>query len=192
MAISLVKNQSVGINLSKDNTSSKYLVSIGWDMPSGQKADLDLSAFLLSNGVAKEQHRLVFYNKDFHKSSCDSVVYSGDNRTGEGEGDDETMEVTLNKVPSDVDTITFVTTIYNDGSNNNVSNFGMVSRAFAKLTNVDTGTEELFFDLTEDFSTEDGIIAVSLVRNGSDWEFKAEGIGFTGGLQSALEKYGLA
>ena len=122
-------------------------------------------------------------------SRCGSVEHQGDNRTGEGEGDDEQVKITLSKVPAEVKKLVFAVTIYD--AENRKQNFGMVSNSFMRVYNNDNNTEIARFDLSEDASTETAMIFGELYRHGSDWKFKAVGQGFAGGLGALAAQHGV-
>lgn len=118
-----------------------------------------------------------------------SVHYSGDNRTGEGSGDDETMLVDLGKIPATVDRISFSATIYD--AETRIQNFGMVENAYIRILDQDSGEELCRYDLGEDFSTETAIVAGELYRHNGEWKFNAVGSGFSGGLRTLCAQYGI-
>ena len=189
MALSLQKGQ----NFSLDKTDpglNKVLIGLGWDprATDGREFDLDASAFLLNaSGKVNTHEDVVFYNQ--LKSTCRSVEHTGDNRTGEGDGDDESLIVTLSNVPADITRIPIAVTIHD--AQNRGQNFGQVSNAFIRIENYETQTEIARFDLTEDASTETAMIFGELYRHGSDWKFKAVGQGYAGGLKALCEIYGV-
>jgi tellurium resistance protein TerD len=140
------------------------LVGLGWDARStdGQDFDLDASAFLLAaNGKVRGDADFIFYNN--LKSADGSVTHTGDNRTGEGDGDDESLKIKLDAVPGDVDKIIFVVTIHDAQARR--QSFGQVSGAFIRLVNDDNQTEVARYDLTEDASTETAMLFGELYRH---------------------------
>ena len=119
------------------------------------------------------------------------MTHNGDNRTGDGDGDDETISVDLSKVPQEVAKIVFAVTIH-EGQQNS-QNFGMVDKAYIRVINQDANAEELArFDLSEDGSTEVAMIFGELYRHSGEWKFKAVGQGFSGGLGALAASYGVA
>ncbi len=144
--------------------------------------------FLLdAHGKCTKETDFIFYNN--LQSPCGSVLHTGDNRTGEGEGDDEQLIVDLTKVPADVQKIAFTVTIYDAESRN--QNFGQVANAFVRLVNEETNEEILRFDLGEDFSIETAVVFCELYRHNGQWKFNAVGSGFQGGLGALVRAYGL-
>ncbi len=189
MALSLSKGGN--LSLTKEAPGmTKVLVGLGWDARStdGQDFDLDASAFLLkADGKVRADSDFIFYNQ--LKSVDGSVEHTGDNRTGEGDGDDEAIKVDLSKVPADIDKIAFTVTIHE--AEVRKQNFGQVRNAFIRIVNQDTNSEVARYDLAEDASTETAMIFAELYRNGSEWKFRAVGQGFNGGLKPLAESYGL-
>ncbi len=190
MVVSLAKGQKV--DLTKTNPGlTKVMVGLGWDTnkyDGGNDFDLDSSIFLLDEtGKVKDPSDFVFYNNTTGGNG--SVVHSGDNLTGDGEGDDEVVYVTLNDVPSTIQKITFTVTIHDAESRN--QNFGMVSNAFIRLVNDANGQELIRYDLGEDFSIETALVVGELYRHGAEWKFSAIGSGYQGGLAALCNDFGL-
>ncbi len=191
MAINLSKGGN--INLSKTApTMNKVDLGLGWNprVTDGKAFDLDAVAFLTGeNGKVLGDGGFIFFNQKV--SPCGSVAHQGDNRTGDGDGDDETISVDLSKVPADVAKIVFAVTIH-EGQQNG-QNFGMVDKAYIRVINQDNNAEELArFDLSEDGSTEVAMIFGELYRHSGEWKFKAVGQGFNGGLGALAASYGVA
>jgi tellurium resistance protein TerD len=190
MAISLTKGGNV--NLSKEAPGiAKTTIGLGWNprATDGQAFDLDAIAFLVGeNGKVRMDTDFIFFNN--LKSADGSVAHNGDNRTGEGDGDDETLSVDLSKVPADVAKVVFCVTIY-DGTTRN-QNFGQVSNAYIRVINDAGGSEIARYDLSEDSSTETAMIFGELYKNGSEWKFRAIGQGFAGGLGPLAASFGVA
>lgn len=190
MAISLQKGQK--IDLTKGNKGlSKLLIGLGWDInqyDSNSEFDLDASAFIVgTNGKCRKDEDFIFYNNLIGENSC--VEHQGDNRTGEGDGDDEVIYINLDSMPKDVDKVAIVVTIF-DAEKLNV-NFGQVSNAFIRIVDRDTDKELMKFDLGEDFSVETGIVAGEIYRHDNEWKFNAVGMGYSGGLNTLCKQYGL-
>ena len=190
MAISLKKGQK--IDLTKTNPGlSKILVGLGWDTnkyDGGAEFDLDTSIFLVdATGKATSDSDFVFYNNPIHPSG--SVQYMGDNRTGEGDGDDEQVNIDLSLVPANIDRIAFTVTIYDYETRK--QNFGQVSNAFIRIVDVANNVELMRYDLSEDFSIETAVVIAELYRNNGEWKFQAIGSGFQGGLAALCANYGL-
>ena len=189
MAVTLSKGGNV--SLSKvDPTLKNVKIGLGWDTRStdGQDFDLDASAFLLTDaGKVRGDNDFIFYNN--LKSSDGSVTHTGDNRTGDGEGDDESLIIELNRVPQEVTKSVFVVTIH-DATTRRQS-FGQVANAFIRLVNNDSNVEAARYDLSEDASTETAMLFGELYRHAGEWKFRAVGQGYTGGLGSVCAQYGV-
>ncbi|MCU6794128.1 TerD family protein [Paenibacillus sp. WQ 127069] len=190
MTISLSKGQR--IDLTKTNPGlTKVIVGLGWDTNKyngGSDFDLDASAFMLyQDGKAKGVDDFVFYNNP--KTPNGSVVHTGDNRTGEGDGDDEQIIMDFSLVPANVERVGITVTIHDAQARS--QNFGQVSNAFVRIVDESNGREVLRYDLGEDFSVETAVVICELYRQGSDWKFQAIGSGFSGGLAALCKNYGL-
>jgi len=189
MGVSLSKGGNVSLSKT-DPSLKKVQVGLGWDARStdGQDFDLDASAFLLqANGKVAQDSDFIFYNN--LRSSCGSVVHQGDNRTGAGDGDDETLLVDLSMVPANVDKVVFTVTIHD--ANTRRQNFGQVSNAFIRLVNAESKNEVTRYDLQEDSSTEIAMIFGELYRHNGEWKFRAVGQGFAGGLSALCGNFGI-
>lgn len=189
MAISL--NKGGNLSLSKtDPTLTKLLIGLGWDerATSGQDFDLDASAFLLTaTGKVRGDHDFIFYNQ--LKSADGSVEHTGDNRTGQGDGDDEVIKVDLTRVPMDIDKIAITVTIHD--AHLRGQNFGQVANAFIRVVNEQTGAEVVRFDLAEDYSVETAMVFGEVYRYNGEWKFRAVGQGYSGGLGAMCAQYGI-
>ena len=189
MALSLTKGGN--LSLTKEAPGmTKVLVGLGWDARStdGTEFDLDASAFLLkADGKVRADSDFIFYNQ--LKSVDGSVEHTGDNRTGEGDGDDEAIKVDLSKIPADIHKIAFTVTIHEAEARR--QSFGQVRNAFIRIVNQDTNVEVGRYDLAEDASTETAMIFAELYRHGTEWKFRAVGQGFNGGLKPLAESFGL-
>ena len=191
MPINLSKGQKV--DLTKGNPGlDSILAGLGWDTnryDGGHDFDLDVSIFMKNEqGKVDTDTNFVFYNNP--KDAAGSVVYSGDNRTGEGEGDDETVNITLSKVPADVAKISFTVTIHEAQARG--QNFGQVSNAYIRIVDTAKNEELLRYDLGEDYSIETAIVVAELYRHGGEWKFAAIGSGFQGGLEALCRNFGLS
>lgn len=180
------------INLTKEAPGlKKIMFGLGWDCnkySGGDDFDLDASVFLVdANGRTKEDG-FIFYNNLIGPNKC--VVHQGDNRTGEGEGDDEQIYIDLDLIPENIEKIAITVTI--DSADTRRQNFGMVSNAYCRLVNTEAGDKEVVhFDLGEDFSVETAIVVGEVYRHNGDWKFNAIGSGFSGGLQALCSNFGL-
>ena len=190
MGISLKKGQKV--SLTKDNPGlKKLIVGLGWDtnkFDTGGDFDLDSAAFLLGeNGKVTSQSDFVFYGNLKHSSS--SVIHMGDNRTGDGDGDDEQIAIDLSKVPENITRIIFTATIYE--AEERRQNCGQISNAYIRIVDEDVNNEILKYDLGEDVSIETAAVFGELYKNNGEWKFNAIGSGYQGGLAALCINYGI-
>lgn len=189
MALSLSKGQNLSLSKT-DPGLTNILIGLGWDARAtdGQDFDLDASVFLLAeSGKVRSDADFIFYNQ--LQSGCGSVVHTGDNRTGAGDGDDESVKVDLTRVPPDVQRIAITVTI--DKAEEKRQSFGQVSNAFIRIVNDATGAEVVRYDLSEDYSTETAMVFGEVYRNNGEWKFKAIGQGYAGGLKAMCAQFGI-
>jgi tellurium resistance protein TerD len=190
MPINLSKGQKV--SLTKDNPGlNNILVGLGWDVnafDSGTSFDLDASVFIAdASGKCPTEKEFIFYGNKEHVSGA--VKHMGDNRTGEGDGDDEQIFVDLGAVPANIQKIAITVTIYEAAKRH--QNFGQVENSYCRIVDDATGTEIVRFDLGEDFSIETAIVVGELYRNNGEWKFNAIGSGYQGGLAALCARYGI-
>jgi tellurium resistance protein TerD len=185
-SISLEKGGKV--DLTKEAPSLKNAaLGLGWDVSgSSSTFDLDASAFLLNaNGKMRNDKNFVYFRNLI--SGDGSVTHTGDNLTGVGDGDDETIKAALDKIPADVEQVVFVVNIYQAAQKR--QNFGQVKNAFIRLYDADTKQEILKYDLSEDFSTATAVQFGRIYRHNGSWKFEASGLGEVGGLDTYLAKF---
>lgn len=191
--INLTKGQNVRI----DKGVQKVRVGLSWD--TGEKeVDLDVLALELDNktdGKCISDEYVVFYNsvrKTAQGKPTDpnqAVIHSGDNRTGEGDGDDETIEVDFSKVDPRVQAILFVVNIYDAEARH--QNFGQVKNPRARLYFENANVPDLVYELDEDFDTQICVEFCILYRHDGQWKFKAIGDGNSNNLLEEMRKYGI-
>ena len=190
MGVSLTKGGNVSLTKSAPGLTA-VSVGLGWDIrtTTGTEFDLDASAILVGvDGKVLSDKHFVFFNN--MKSVDGSVEHTGDNLTGEGEGDDEVIKVDLANVPAEADKIVFPVSIY-DGNNRNQS-FGQVRNAFIRVVNQADNSEIARYDLSEDASTETAMVFGELYRNGAEWKFRAVGQGYASGLAGIATDFGVS
>ncbi|MCA1855596.1 TerD family protein [Massilia oculi] len=189
MAISLQKGGN--LSLSKmDPSLREALVGLGWGArcSDGTPFDLDASLFMVrEDGKVRGDHDFIFYNQ--LRSTCGAVEHTGDNKTGEGDGDDEALKIRLAEVPPEIARLVIAVTIHDAEMRR--QNFGMVQDAFVRIVNLDSHVEVVRFDLSEDYSTETAMIFAELYRHGGEWKFKAVGQGYSGGLAALAGQHGV-
>ena len=192
MTLTLSKGQNLSLSKS-DPGLQKVLVGLGWDARStdGQPFDLDASCLLVGeNGKVRSDADFIFYNQP--ASSDGSVRYNGDNRTGDGDGDDETINIDLAGVPADVERIVITVSIHD--AEERGQSFGQVRNAFSRIVNDESQSEVARYDLSEDYSTETALVFAEVYRDKSaagEWKFKAVGQGYTTGLKGIALDFGV-
>ncbi|WP_030620439.1 TerD family protein [Streptomyces sclerotialus] len=189
MAITLAKGGNVSLSKEAPGLTA-VVIGLGWDVrtTTGTDHDLDASALLCgeSGKVVSDQH-FVFYNN--LKSPDGSVEHTGDNLTGEGEGDDEQIKVDLAAVPADVARVVFPVSIHDAEAR--AQNFGQVRNAYIRVVNQADGQEIARYDLSEDAATETAMVFGELYRHGGEWKFRAVGQGYASGLAGIATDYGV-
>ncbi len=189
MAISLKKGEGISLTKAAPTLTAGF-VGLGWDVnnTTGADFDLDVSVFMLGQDekLLSDRH-FIFYNNLVSPDPEHSVKLLGDNRTGEGEGDDEGIIIDLRKVPPEVAKMVIAVSIYE--ADKRKQNFGQVNNAYVRLVDVQTKEEILRYDLDEDFSTETAVIMAEIYRDNGDWRVKAVGAGYPGGLEGLLNRY---
>ncbi len=192
MAINLSKGQRVNL----DKGVKLALVGLGWDTnryDGRADFDLDASAFMLgANGKVRKDEDFIFYGN--LQSPDGGVTHTGDSLSGGSGGDDETLFIDFEKIPADVEKIAITVTIYE--AQERGQNFGQVSNAYVRVarrsSESDTvGTEEIRYDLGEDFSIETALVVCEIYRSGATWKFNAVGAGYQGGLYALCKAYGV-
>lgn len=183
MAINLQKGQRENIN------APKFTIGLGWDTnntSTGGAYDLDASLFLLNDSkkLVSDNH-FIFYNN--LESPDKAVIHSGDNLTGDGDGDDEQIKIDLTKIDPAVKEITVVVTIHEADSRR--QNFGQVRNSFIRIFNTDTNEEILKYELDEDFSIETAVEFGRIYNRNGEWKFEAVGSGQREGLEKFVSMY---
>ncbi len=178
MAISLVKGQK--IDLTKGNAGlTSLLVGLGWD-PVKQRGffkrtpniDCDASVLMLNAEDRLERKEDVIYFANLN-SSCGSVRHTGDNLTGEGDGDDEQLLVDLKTIPERIHKLLFVVNIYQCVERG--QDFGMIQNAFIRMVDQSSRSELAHFNLTEDYAGKTALIPGEIYRHSGEWKFNALG-----------------
>ncbi|MFJ5550569.1 MULTISPECIES: TerD family protein [unclassified Streptomyces] len=189
MGVSLSKGGNVSLTKAAPNLTA-VIVGLGWDArtTTGVDFDLDASALLTNDqGKVTNDSNFVFFNN--LKSPDGSVEHTGDNITGEGEGDDEQIKVNLTGVPADVAKIVFPVSIYD--AETRQQSFGQVRNAYIRVVNQADNAELARYDLSEDASTETAMVFGELYRNGAEWKFRAIGQGYASGLRGIAQDFGV-
>lgn len=189
MSIALAKGQK--LDLSKGTPLNNVKVALGWDAQENARVDFDLDASVFccnEDGKCTKDTDFVFYNNLKHPSGA--VKHTGDNLTGDGDGDDETILVDFPNMPSRISRLNFVVTIHE--AEDRRQNFGQVSNAYVRLLDADKGDKELLrYNLEEDFSLETSVMFCSIYRKGDAWNFEAIGSGSNKDLGALARDHGL-
>lgn len=192
MIVNLTKGQQADI----DDSVTMVKIGLGWDINSekdGASFDLDASAFMLgADGKVHNQKDFVYYNN--LKGRNESVIHSGDNRTGEGDGDDECILIDFVKIPDDIDKIAITITLYDADMKR--QNFGFVNNSFVRVVNINSifdldGKEIIHYDIGKNFSMETALVVGELCRVGNSWVFNALADGYQNGIEDVCEFYGV-
>ncbi|MBD0860744.1 TerD family protein [Gordonia sp. zg691] len=189
MGVSLSKGGNVSLSKEAPGLTA-VSVGLGWDIRTTTGTDFDLDASAIALGtdkkVVSDQHFVFFNNL---RSPDGSIEHTGDNLTGEGEGDDEVIKVDLAGVPPNIDSIVFPVSIYDADARS--QSFGQVRNAFIRVVNQAGGAEIARYDLSEDASTETAMVFGELYRNGAEWKFRAVGQGYASGLAGIARDFGV-
>ncbi|AGT93627.1 TerD family protein [Rhodococcus qingshengii] len=189
MGVTLAKGGNVSLSKAAPNLT-KVAVGLGWDARSTSGADFDLDASALVTGperkVLSDLH-FVFYNN--LRSPDGSIEHTGDNLTGEGDGDDEVINVDLPAVPPNVTNIFFPVSIHDADAR--LQSFGQVTNAYIRVVDLSNGSELARYDLSEDASTETAMLFGELYRHNGEWKFRAVGQGYASGLAGIARDYGV-
>ena len=194
MAINLSKGSKISLAKAAGDSGittplTKLHIGLGWDVnhySGGADFDLDAAAFMLNSaGKVRSGADFIFYNQ----KTGPGILHTGDNLTGEGEGDDESIEVNLSQIPADIQKISFTVTIHE--ADIRKQNFGMVENAYIRICESTTNTEIIKYDLGEDFSIETAIVVGDIYRHNGEWKFNAIGSGFSGGLRALCANFGV-
>lgn len=189
LAINLQKGQRV--DLTKGNPGlTKILVGLGWDpVQSGgggglfgglfggggsANFDCDASVIMLGANDKLQSNKDVIYFGNL-RSNDGSVQHSGDNLTGDGDGDDEQVMIDLSRVPSNIQKLVFVVNIYDCVKRK--QHFGMIKNAFIRVVNPGNNQELLHYNLTENYSGLTCLVTGEIYRHGNEWKFAAIGSG---------------
>lgn len=189
MAINLQKGQNISLNKEAPGMQEIHL-GLGWDVRQSTGADFDVDAFVFGlgeDGKVVSDGYFIFYNQ--LQSPDGGIQHTGDNLTGEGEGDDESIHVFLNKLADNVAKIAVCVNIHE--AEERKQNFGMIENAFIRVVNKSDDQEIARFDLSEDFSIENALIVGEVYKRNGEWKFKAVGQGFSDGLVGLCKMYGV-
>ena len=198
MAIMLQKGQKIDLTKGREGLSN-LIVGLGWDAAKSATGglfggifgggapniDCDASVIMLDeNGKFKNKKDLIYFgNKE---SECRSVKHSGDNVTGDGDGDDEQVVVNISKVPANIHRLVFVVNIYDCVKRK--QHFGMIQNAFIRVVDASNNSELCHFKLTEGYNGLTTLVAGEVYRHSGEWKFNAIGEATTDASLSEIVK----
>jgi tellurium resistance protein TerD len=196
MSVTLQKGAKV--DLAKANTDAgstspltKLVAGAGWDAKDGKSIDLDLVAVLIgsdgkaipdANGNGTNLDEAVVF---FNNLSVAGLQHSGDNLTGEGDGDDEQITVDLASVPANVQEVAIVVASYSGET------FGEIENAFVRLVNADGNTELAKYELKDGMANTKGVELGRVKRDGQGFTFEATGKNIDGDFTAIVASYGV-
>ncbi len=189
MPVSLVKGGSASLSRAAINLKQIH-IGLGWDARTspGLAFDLDASLFMLGrDGRVLADEYFIFYGQ--LNSPCGAVRHTGDNRSGAGDGDDEVIEVNLERLPAKAERLVVTVSIYDADIRR--QSFGLVQNAYIRIVNLSSQVELVRFDLSEDYGRETAVIFGEVYRDPSGWSFKALGAGQRGGLEALCHQFGV-
>lgn len=174
MALTLSKNQTISLEKTAGSGLTQISLGLGWDPVKaglfgklmGKSDDIDLDASCILFDANLEPVDLVWFRQ--LKSNDGSIRHSGDNRTGEGEGDDEAIFVDLAAVPAAVTHLVFTVNSFTG------ANFERIQNAYCRIVNAAKNDELARFNLSEQ-GAHTGVVMASLTRGATGWDFKAIG-----------------
>lgn len=186
MAVNLKKGQRVNL-LSAGGKVNGIIIGLGWDSAQSGKASVDCDASAILCDLDGKSADVIYFGK--MRGENDSVVYAGDSRTGEGNGENERIYVNFTKLPSHIGKIVIAVNIYDAKAKR--QHFGMINNAFVRVSNWKTGQEICQFNLTDNYSGMTGIIMAEIVRHGGGWDFIPNGTAIpeASRLQSIVKLY---
>ena len=201
MGVNLQKGQKVNLKKSDGQALSRIRIGLGWDPVKQEKKgglfgsifggsapdiDCDASVLVCKGGRLSGKGDVVYFGNLKHSSGA--IVHTGDNLTGDGEGDDEQILVDLTAVPQDYDKLVFVVNIYDCESRK--QDFGMIANAFIRICDERTGEEFCRYNLSESYAGMTAMIFGEIYRHNGEWKFNAIGQGTTDtGLSALARRY---
>ena len=187
--VSLSKNQTVSLAKTSGSVLTRIAVGLGWDPVkkkpgffgsvfggSSDSIDLDASVVMLDTNARPID--VVWFRK--LNSDCSSLHHRGDNLTGDGDGDDEVIDINLTSLPSNVKFLAVTVNSFRSQTFNEVDN------AFCRIFDTVNHNKEISNYKLKEQGPHTGVLIASLMRNGSDWEFTARGIPCNGNTVEAM------
>lgn len=173
MSVKLTKGQ--GVNLKKEAPNLKrVLIGLGWASTNtlfGPEMDIDASVICIDDKGRKED--VVYFGNLKHRSGA--IEHHGDDLVGGGNGDNEQIEINLEKVPEKINRLAIIINIYSAYHRN--QHFGKVKNCFVHASDMDSGKELVYYDIDGNFDNKTGIFVADIYRYNGEWKFKAVGEG---------------
>lgn len=184
--ISLEKGQR--IDLTKSNPGLQVVgLGLGWDVNAGNGSQFDLDAFAIMLNASEKCAIRDSHFVHFNNLKVKGVEHSGDNRTGQGDGDDEVITVNLAELDPSIEHVIFGVNIYQ--ARERAQKFGMVNNAFIRVFDKNTNQEIMKFDLSEEQSTATGMLMGKIYKKDGEWKFNALGTAVNGDLNEIIAPY---
>lgn len=178
--VKLAKGEDAAL-ITIDPTLRRVMIAAGWNAPQkheGYDVDIDLSAFLLrSDNLVRKDADFVFYNNP--QGDAGNVEHKG-SVAAEGSTDREAVEINVEALGYDIESIRFVVSIHNAEERH--QHFGIVSNLYLRFLNAETKTELARYELEETLAESNAVVMGQLIRDGLGWKFTAQGEGSNGGL----------
>ena len=179
MSVNLQKGQKISLDKEAGGALTKITMGLGWDAIKSKglfgigskSADVDLDASCIMFDEAGQMVDSVWFRQ--LKSKDGSIVHTGDNRTGAGDGDDEQIIVDLSAVPASVKSLVFTVNSFTGQS------FAQVNNAYCRIINAANQQEVAKYDLSVQGAHTAQILA-KLYRHGGEWKMHAIGENGTG------------
>ena len=174
MAINLEKGQKINLQKADGSSLQKVVLGVGWDVAKSKgflgfgggagSIDLDASCILFDDN--KQVLDVVYFGQ--LRSKDGSIVHSGDNLTGEGDGDDEQITVSLPQLPANVKSLVFTVSSFRGQT------FEKVENAFCRLVDQSSGQEIAKYSLSTQ-GAHTALIIAKIYRHNSEWKMHAIG-----------------
>lgn len=176
MTISLQKNQGIDLRKPDGSTLSKVTMGLGWDVAKVKKGGffggdklvdgpaVDLDASAIAYDANKNAREIIYFGA--LRAFGGAITHTGDNVTGEGDGDDEQIKVDLSRLPADIAYVAFTVNSYRGQP------FSTIENAFCRIVDDATNKELAKIDLSAK-GNHLGVVMAVLVRQGNGWSFKS-------------------
>lgn len=185
--IDLTKGAKVNLSKESGTELKKLYAGLGWDANTSSGAEFDADVLVIFTDCDDKKTSdtdVIFYNN----LKNDFAEHSGDNLTGEGDGDDEFINIDLSKIPEGISKGHVYVTIHE--AKERGQNFGMLNNAMIHMQNGETKEELAKFELDFDASSADAIRFGTVIRRNNEWYFSADNVEVEGGLVKIMKSHG--